>query len=101
MRALPVAVVAVLIVACHTAQPGADAQTPGGRLYALNCSTCHGPAGQGVGDVPKIAGTTDILGGDYDRTVIAEGRNAMPSFRATLTQAQINAIVDYVATFKD
>ncbi len=51
--------------------------------------------------MPKIVGTTDILGGDYARTVIAEGRNAMPSFAATLTPAEIDEIVDYVATFKD
>jgi mono/diheme cytochrome c family protein len=51
--------------------------------------------------MPKIAGTTEILGGDYDRTVVAEGRNAMPAFGARLTQEQINEIVDYVATFKD
>lgn len=94
------AVVVVLIVSCR-AQPSAETQTPGGRLYAINCGTCHGPAGKGVGDMPKIVGTTDILGGDYARTVIAEGRNAMPSFAATLTPAEIDEIVDYVATFKD
>ena len=94
------ATAAVLIVACRAEQPTAETQTPAGRLYAVNCSTCHGPAGKGVGDMPKIVGTAAILGGDYARTVIAEGRNAMPSFGATLTAEQINEIVDYVATFK-
>ena len=51
--------------------------------------------------MPKITGTADILGGDYARTVIAEGRNAMPSFGAVLTPQQIDEIVDYYATFKD
>jgi mono/diheme cytochrome c family protein len=95
------AVVALLTVSCRAAAPTPDSQTPGGRLYAANCSTCHGPAGQGVGDVPKIAGTTDILGGDYDRTVVTQGRNRMPAFGASLTQEQIREIIDYVATFKD
>lgn len=90
----------VLIVACRAEQPTAETLTPAGRLYAVNCSTCHGPAGKGVGDMPKIIGTSDILGGDYSRTVIAEGRNLMPAFGATLTPEQINEIVDYVATFK-
>jgi mono/diheme cytochrome c family protein len=88
-----------LIAACHP-QPVAQTQTPGGRLYDLNCSTCHGPAGKGIGDVPKIVGSTSILEGDYDRTVIAQGRNKMPSFGTKLTAEQINEIVDYVATFR-
>jgi mono/diheme cytochrome c family protein len=88
-----------LIVACRP-QPVAQTQTPGGRLYDLNCSTCHGPAGKGIGDVPKIVGSTSILEGDYDRTVVAEGRNKMPAFGKKLTAQQINEIVDYVATFR-
>ena len=87
------------IAACRQ-QPVAETQTPGGRLYDLNCSTCHGPNGKGIGDVPKIVGTTSILEGDYDRTVVAQGRNKMPSFGTKLTADQINAIVDYVATFR-
>ena len=69
-------------------------------MYDLNCSTCHGPKGNGIGDVPKIVGSTSILEGDYDRTVIAQGRNKMPSFGKKLTAEQINEIVDYVATFR-
>ena len=94
-----IAVIAVVVIACRGPQP-AETRTPGGQLYAVSCSTCHGPAGKGVGDMPKIVGSAAILGGDYARTVIAEGRNAMPSFGATLTQEQIDEIVDYVATFK-
>jgi cytochrome c6 len=99
--AMAVVLAALLIVACRAATPAADTQTPGGRLYTTNCSTCHGPAGQGVGDFPKIVGTSDVLGGDYARTLVAEGRNAMPAFGARLTPQQIEEIVDYVATFKD
>ena len=88
-----------LIAACHP-QPVAQTQTPGGQLYNINCSTCHGPKGNGIGDVPKIVGSTSILEGDYDRTVIAQGRNKMPSFGKKLTAEQINEIVDYVATFR-
>jgi mono/diheme cytochrome c family protein len=95
-----VAIVAVLVVACQGQQSIAGSETPGGRLYAINCSTCHGPAGKGVGDLPTIVGTSAILDGDYARTVIAEGRNVMPAFGGKLSQAEINQIVDYVATFK-
>ena len=91
-------VAAVLIVACHP-QPVAQTQTPGGQLFAFNCSTCHGASGQGLGEFPKLIGVATILNGDYARTVITEGRNKMPSFRTKLTEAQINEIVDYIATF--
>ncbi len=93
------AVAALLIVACRAA-PAADSQTPGGRLYAANCSTCHGPTGKGLGDYPKLVGVADILGGDYARTVVSQGKNLMPSFATTLTPEQIKDIIDYVATFK-
>jgi len=68
-------------------------------LYVANCATCHGPSGKGVGEFPKITGTGDILGGDYARTLIAEGRNLMPSFASTLTPAQIDEIVEYIKGF--
>ena len=95
-----VAVTALLIVACGAA-PAAETQTPGGRLYAANCSTCHGPTGKGLGPYPKLIGVADILGGDYAKTVVSQGRNLMPSFATKLTPEQIEEIIDYVATFKD
>ena len=94
-----VAVAALLIVACRAA-PAAESQTPGGRLYAANCSTCHGPTGKGLGPYPKLVGTADILGGEYAKTVVTQGRNLMPSFATKLTAEQIEEIIDYVATFK-
>ncbi len=92
-------VAALLIVACRP-QSVAETQTPGGQLYVSNCATCHGASGQGVGDYPKLIGVTNILNGDYARTVIAQGRNKMAAFGTKLTPEQINEIVDYIATFK-
>ncbi|MGZ4771266.1 MAG: c-type cytochrome [Ilumatobacteraceae bacterium] len=92
-------VAALLIVACRP-QPVTQTQTPGGQLYAFNCATCHGAAGQGVGDFPKLIGVASILNGDYARTVITQGRNKMAAFGTKLTPAQINEIVDYIATFR-
>ncbi len=91
-------VAATFAVACRP-QPVAQTQTPGGQLYAFNCATCHGSSGQGVGDFPKLIGVAGILNGDYARTVISQGRNKMAAFGTKLTQAQINEIVDYIATF--
>jgi cytochrome c oxidase cbb3-type subunit 2 len=48
---------AALAAACGPARPAVDA-TPGARLYAVNCSGCHGAAGAGVrGMQPPLAGT--------------------------------------------
>jgi cytochrome c oxidase cbb3-type subunit 2 len=45
------------VAACGPARPAADA-TPGARLYAVNCSGCHGANGAGVrGMQPPLAGT--------------------------------------------
>ena len=96
-----VAGVLLLAVGCRGSQTPGETQSTGKALFAINCSTCHGPAGKGLGVYPKLVGVADILGGDYARTVIAEGRNNMPSFVAKLTPQQINEIVDYIATFKD
>ena len=96
---LSAVVAALLIVACRP-QPVAETQTPGGQLYAFNCATCHGASGQGVGDFPKLIGVAAILNGDYARTVITQGRNKMAAFGTKLTPAQIDEIVDYMATFR-
>jgi mono/diheme cytochrome c family protein len=99
LRLLAAAVVALLMVACRAGQSTASTQTPASVLFAINCATCHGPTGQGVGVFPRLVGTANILDGDYDRTVITQGRLAMPAFGKVLTPAQINQIVAYVDTF--
>jgi mono/diheme cytochrome c family protein len=96
---LAAAAIALLLVACRTGQSAASTQTPASMLYAINCATCHGPTGQGVGVFPRLVGTANILDGDYDRTVIAQGRLAMPAFGKVLTPTQINEIVAYVDAF--
>jgi mono/diheme cytochrome c family protein len=88
-----------LASSCRGGGQAAQAST-GQALYNTNCATCHGASGQGVGEFPKVVGAADVLGGDYARTVIAQGRNKMPSFGGKLTPAQIDAIVDYIATFQ-
>ena len=101
LRLVAPVVLVVLIVACRTPQPVTDTKMLGSQIYAVNCSTCHGPSGQGVGAVPRIVGSTSILSGDYDRTVITEGRLLMPAFGKVLTASQINEVVAFVATLRD
>lgn len=91
----------LMVVACKGQQGGGTVQNTGERLYLANCATCHGDNGKGLGQYPTIIGKADILGGDYARTVVAEGRNLMPAFGGKLSQQQIDEIVDYVATLHD
>jgi mono/diheme cytochrome c family protein len=98
-RSAPIALAAALVVvACKGQQGASEVRTTGERLYLANCATCHGSNGKGLGEYPTIVGKADILGGDYARTVIAEGRNKMPAFGTKLSQQQIDEIIDYVAT---
>ncbi|MEI8298124.1 MAG: cytochrome c [Pseudomonadota bacterium] len=96
-----------LIAACGPARPGAGA-SPGARLYAVNCSGCHGAAGTGVrGMQPPLAGTP-VPNGEPDvllawvmfghrPAVLPRGIYAgvMPQF-AFLTDADLAALLSWV-----
>jgi cytochrome c oxidase subunit 2 len=78
--------------------PPADPQLQVGQsVYALRCASCHGSKGQGVTG-PRIGG--GLLVRKYpdvadQRSVVADGRNAMPKFSSTLSDEQIDAVVRY------
>jgi len=96
-----------LATGCRPAAPGPGA-SPGARLYAMNCQSCHGAEGQGVrGMQPPLAGTPVPLG-DPDvllgwvmygerPAVLPRGTYAgvMPQF-AYLTDADLAALLTHV-----
>jgi mono/diheme cytochrome c family protein len=78
------------------------------RLYAENCSVCHGDDGRGAKwtlrnmhpppknfTLPEVAGQLDR---DYMLRTVAYGKanTAMPGFTTQLSEGQIETIVDYV-----
>ena len=78
------------------------------RLYAENCSVCHGDDGRGAKwtlrnmrpppknfTLPEVAGQLDR---DYMLRTVAYGKanTAMPGFATQLSERQIATIVDYV-----
>ena len=76
-------------------QPGAqDAEVK--KLFAKNCALCHFNYGLAVGrGAPKLAGTQLSAKGVYDR--ISNGKTgAMPGFKKLLTEAEIQALTDYI-----
>ncbi len=76
-------------------------------LYTANCAGCHQPLGRGIpGAIPNLAGNPAVQAADPNNVIQAMlngipaggGYGAMPSFAATLDDAQIAAITNYVRT---
>jgi mono/diheme cytochrome c family protein len=81
----------------NPATPTPESIDNGRALFQTHCSACHGPEGRGDG--PAAAGlnprpadlkqSARMLRDGVVAGVIADGRGAMPAFKATLTPSQI------------
>jgi glucose/arabinose dehydrogenase len=70
----------------------------GGQLYAVNCAPCHGPQGQGTGNVPALKSPTVEAAKDGELFwFITNGSvsNGMPSW-AAISQERRWQIVSYL-----
>jgi len=63
-------------------------------LYAANCAGCHQADGSG-GNGPDLRGE-DNAGGIAEQ--VRDGGGGMPSFSGDLTDAQIQALAEYVVS---
>jgi mono/diheme cytochrome c family protein len=79
----------------------------GKTLYSTYCTPCHGDRGKGDGIAsaglnPKPANhTSAAVQSETDGSLfykISEGRNAMPQYKLTLTEAQRWSLVNYIRT---
>lgn len=69
----------------------------GEEVYAANCASCHGAAGEG-GFGPELADGAVVERYpevDDHRAVVVNGRGAMPGWGDTLTEEEIDAVVRY------
>lgn len=97
-------------MAAHTGLPVADVSTPssvdGGAasgidsvaLYADKCAGCHGAKGEGAFG-PDLTASSYKYGRDIEsvRVSIGKGRpKNMPAFSSSLSEAEINALADYI-----
>jgi mono/diheme cytochrome c family protein len=79
--------------------PPGDGQAADGKsIFVTNCGSCHTLA---------AAGTTGTVGPNLDRSKppkplvvdrVTNGKGVMPPFKGTLSDAQIQAVADYVSS---
>ena len=88
----------------------ADTKSPGAKIYAANCSSCHGAAGTGVpGAFPPLAGNSYVTGDPklVEHTLLyglngaikvgsASYNGQMPAWKGTLTNADIANVITYI-----
>jgi len=74
-----------------------DIVARGEKVYAANCAACHQPNGKGAGPILPLDGSPIV--NDADKTkqiqVVLNGRNAMPSWKATLSDTEIAAVISF------
>ena len=71
----------------------------GGRLFASNCSVCHGSDAKGAHGFPNLTDNDWIWGGDAEtiKVTILKGRNAaMPGWEAALGNEGVKNVAGYV-----
>lgn len=81
-----------------------DAMQMGQRLFANNCSVCHGSAGRGSLGFPNLTDDDWLYGGDPDSilTTLHQGRNGNMPAKGTMpnmTNAQVDQVVNFVLSY--
>jgi mono/diheme cytochrome c family protein len=90
-----------------TGDPAADFQRSGATIYAQNCSRCHGPDGKANTPKGRSVGAADLTSNDWmpdtarDIRIVTRGKEDMPSFKAKLKPAEIEAVISYIRRFKN
>lgn len=89
---------------------GAFAATDGSAIFSARCAVCHQANGQGAGPFPPLVGNPDVTAADTSALIatVLNGKTgpitingkqysgAMPAWKATLSNADIAAVLTYV-----
>jgi len=99
---------AILVSGQVNNSTAADADTleQGKRIYARECSSCHGDRGKGDGPaaiamVPKprdLAKVTANKNDDRFFLKISGGASSMPAYKGVLSDIQIRQVIAYIRT---
>jgi mono/diheme cytochrome c family protein len=71
------------------------------------CSRCHGPDGRANTRKGRSVGAADLTSDDWrpdtarDIRIVTRGKEDMPTFKAKLKPAEIEAVVGYIRRFKN
>jgi cytochrome c6 len=80
-----------------TEQSGSATAADGQSLFVQNCGTCHTLSAAGTDG--NVGPNLDSAGVDYEevRSQMINGGGGMPVFEGVLTDAQIDAVAEYVS----
>ncbi len=75
----------------------AELAASGEKVYAANCVACHQANGKGVpGAFPALDGSQMVNGPqDGQIAILLNGKNAMPGWKASLSDTEIAAVITY------
>jgi cytochrome c6 len=96
-----IAVLTFFPVSIVRANSGQDSSASA-AMFKSKCALCHGPDGGGstVGktmNVPDLRSDTVQKRSDAELAqIISDGKNAMPSFKKSLSEDQIHGLVTYI-----
>jgi cytochrome c6 len=89
-----------LSLAIWSKQAAADDAAP---TYKAKCAACHGADGKGETAMGKKFGLRDLaspevqkLSDDELNTIIADGKDKMPSYKKSLKPEQVKELVGYI-----
>ncbi|HEY5652199.1 MAG TPA: cytochrome c [Acidimicrobiia bacterium] len=95
MRIRALSVLLMLLAAACTGP--ADPNASGDELYAQFCARCHGvELGGGVGPALGADSPAVERSDTYLADAIGNGRGSMPAFGNTLSDVQIDRVVDFI-----
>ncbi|HEY8048516.1 MAG TPA: cytochrome c oxidase subunit II [Ramlibacter sp.] len=75
----------------------ADLEARGEKVYGGTCAACHQPNGKGAGPILPLDGSPIVNDADKDKQiqVVLNGRNGMPSWKASLSSTDIAAVITF------
>jgi mono/diheme cytochrome c family protein len=94
---VPLAVLPVILVlaGCRIPETRTNGRPDGRKLYLAFCAACHGAdgrKGRGPADLARAAGRSDA----EIRSVIENGRGAMPGWKRHLKEDEIAVVTQFV-----
>ena len=79
------------------ARPVAGSAVQGRAIYLASCQGCHGADLKGNTTYPSLVGITDRMDLDTVRSTVNGGRGPMPAFSPEINEADMNALLAYLA----